>query len=93
MKIRIENPTPGGARFTSLAQAESYVRDGRARLSPDRKRLHFLDMHQHRSAELNARELADQAWRLSTRGYDSRGMLSQREVRGIPVVMAYRLFL
>ena len=85
-KIRIENPTPGGARFTSLARALDYVRRGCARLS-ECGRLRFLETHHaKRSAELTAQELADQAWRLSTVGYDARGRLTLAEIARLPCV-------
>jgi hypothetical protein len=67
-KIRIVNPTPGGDRFTSLHKAQDYVRRGCARLSACGTRLRFVETHHvTRSAELTAKELADQAWRLSAR--------------------------
>lgn len=92
MKIRIENPTTGGARFASFAQAKQYIRDGRARLTCENT-LRFIDHHHaHRSAEFTAQELADQTWRLSASGYDARGrILTRRELRGIPVVFAQDL--
>ena len=93
VKIRIVNPTPGGARFTSASRAEAYVRDGRARLSACGTLLRFItNHHSHRSAELTAQELEDQAWRFTSRGYDGTGrVLGEREIKRIPVVLAYKL--
>jgi hypothetical protein len=92
MKVRIANPTPGGARFTSAARAEQFVRKGRARWKGDR--LEFLPQHHTRvSMELTAQELEDQRYRLSSHGYDSRGLLREEEIRRIPVVAAiWKLF-
>jgi hypothetical protein len=88
LKIRIENPTLGGARFTSAAKARFYELQGCAKLSADGKRLRFLESHHRKqSAELSAREIADQDYRLSTRGYDGRtGILTLDEIARIPVV-------
>jgi hypothetical protein len=87
LKIRIENPTPGGARFTSAAKARFYELQGCAKLSADGKRLQFLESHYRKqSAELSAREIADQEYRLSACGYDRRGILSLDEIGNIPVV-------
>lgn len=87
LKIRIENPTPGGARFTSAAKARFYELQGCAKLSADGKRLHFLEsQYRKQSAELSAREIADQEYRLSACGYDGRGILTVDEIANIPVV-------
>jgi hypothetical protein len=87
LKIRIENPTPGGARFTSAAKARFYELQGCAKLSTDGKRLRFLESHYRKqSAELSAREIADQGYRLSAGGYDGRGILTLDEIAKIPVV-------
>jgi hypothetical protein len=86
-KIRIVNPTPGGDRFTSLHKAQDYVRRGCARLSACGTRLRFVETHHvTRSAELTAKELADQAWRLSARGYDARGLLRLDEIARLPCI-------
>src|SRR6185437_2984051 len=87
LKVRIENPTPGGARFTSAAKARFYELQGCAKLSTDGKRLRFLESHYRKqSAELSAREIADQGYRLSAGGYDGRGILTLDEIAKIPVV-------
>lgn len=87
VKIRIENPTLGGARFTSLAQARTYVYGGRAKFSQCGTRLIFLPaQHATRSAELSAKEQADQSWRLTEYPYDGIGMMTLAQVAGIPVV-------
>jgi hypothetical protein len=87
LKIRIENPTPGGARFTSAAKARFYELQGSAKLSTGGKRLHFLESHYRKqSAELSARETADHEYRLSACGYDRRGILTLNEIAKIPVV-------
>src|SRR5207248_5003352 len=87
LKVRIENPTPGGARFTSVAKACFYELQGCAKLSADGKRLHFLESHYRKqSAELSARENADQEYRLSACGYDRRAILTLDEIARIPVV-------
>ncbi len=88
MKIRIENPTPGGARFTSAAKARFYELQGCAKLSADGKRLRFLESHYRKqSAELSAQESADQEYRLTSGGYDGRTrILTLDEIANIPVV-------
>lgn len=87
VKIRIENPTMGGARFTSLTAAQSYVFDGRAKFSACGTRLIFLpDRHAAQSASLTAKEQADQTWRLAEHAYDGIGMMTLAQVAGIPVV-------
>jgi hypothetical protein len=87
LKIRIENPTPGGARFTSPAKARFYELQGSAKLSADGKRLHFVESHYRKqSAELSAGVIADQKYRLSACGYDRRGILTLDEIAKIPVV-------
>jgi hypothetical protein len=87
LKVRITNPTPGGAGFTSAAKARFYELQGCAKLSADGKRLHFLESHHRKqSAELSAREIADQEYRLSACGYDRRGILTLDEIAKIPVV-------
>jgi hypothetical protein len=88
LKIRIDNPTPGGARYTSAAKARFYELQGCARLSADGKRLYFLESHHRKqSAELSAREIADQEYRLTAGGYDGRtGILTLDEIAKIPVM-------
>jgi hypothetical protein len=88
VKVRIENPAPDGARFTSRASAQKYVGTGCATLSPDGKRLRFLeDHHRKQSAELSAQETADQEYRLSAHGYDGRaGVRTLKEIANIPVL-------
>jgi hypothetical protein len=102
LKIRIENPTPGGARFTSAAKARFYELQGCAKLSADRKRLRFpigsneihlyksedLESHYRKqSAELSAREIADQEYRLSGIGYDGRTrVLTLDEIANLPAI-------
>jgi hypothetical protein len=88
LKIRIENPTPGGARFTSAAKARFYEVQGCAKLSADEKRLRFYESHYRKeSAELSAKEMADQEHRFSAAGYDSREtVLSLEEIAHLPAV-------
>jgi hypothetical protein len=86
LKIRIENPTPGGARFTSLARVRLYEAQGCAKLSADGKRLRFLASHHRKqSAELSAQETADQEYRLTSVGYDGRtAVLTLEEIAHLP---------
>jgi hypothetical protein len=88
LKIRIENPTPGGARFTSLARARLYESQGCAKLSADGRRLRFHESHYRKqSAELSAKEMADQEHRLKAAGYDSREtVLTLEEIAHLPVL-------
>ena len=88
LKVRIENPTPGGARFTSVAKARLYETQGCASVSADGKRLRFLESHHRKqSAELSARESADQEYRLSACGYDGRtGVLTLDEISNLPAI-------
>jgi hypothetical protein len=88
LKVKIENPTRGGARFTSPARARLYESQGCAKLSADGKRLRFYESHHRKqSAELSAQEMADQEHRLSAGGYDSREtVLTLEEIAHLPVL-------
>jgi hypothetical protein len=88
VKIRIENPTRGGARFTSPARAQLYVSQGCAELSEDGERLRFIKSHHRkRSAELSAQEMADQEHRLTGNGYDGRAaVLTLDEIAHLPAI-------
>lgn len=82
--IAIDNPVPGGNRFTSEQAAQRYVRKGRARLSACGRRLHFIeDDHRHQSALENQLQ--------KDRGYDLRGTLELGEIKKIPVLMPQKL--
>lgn len=88
LKIRIENPTPGGARFTSPAKASLYVSQACAKLSADGKRLRFIESHHRKqSAELSAQEMADQEHRLTANGYDGQArVLTLDEIAHLPAI-------
>jgi hypothetical protein len=88
LNVRIENPTRGGARFTSPARASLYVSQGCAKLSPDGERLRFIESHHRKkSAELSAQEMADQEHRLTANGYDGRtGVLTLDEIAHLPAI-------
>jgi hypothetical protein len=88
LKVRIENPTPGGAGFTTPAKARVYELQGFAKLSADGKRLRFLELHHRKqSAELSARKSADQEYRLTARGYDGREtVLTLKEISHLPAL-------
>jgi hypothetical protein len=88
VKIRITNPTRGGAAFTSSARARKYVAQGCAKLSRDGKQLTFVaDHYRKKNAELSAREMLDQEFRLSATGYDSRSeVLTLEEIRNLPAL-------
>jgi hypothetical protein len=58
-------------------------------VSANGKRLRFLESHHSKQrAELSARDIADQEYRLSACGYDRRGILTLDEIANIPVVRA-----
>jgi hypothetical protein len=88
LKVRIDNPTPGGARFTSLAKARFYEAQGCARVSADGKRLRFIeDHHRKKSAELSTQQALDEEYRLTQCGYDRRqDVLTLNEIANIPVL-------
>jgi hypothetical protein len=57
-------------------------------LSADGKRLRFLESHHRKqSAELSAREVADQEYRLTSVGYDGRtAVLTLEEIAHLPAL-------
>ena len=79
--ILIENPAPGGERYTSRRSAERYVARGRARfVRPDR--IEFIETdYRNQSASVASTD----------RGYDLRGRLVLREIRRIPCLKPVEL--
>lgn len=84
--IRIENPSPGGAVFTSLARAREFDEDGRAIFDEKTLTLRFLDDdHRHISVQRDGHLKC---------GYDrdveTGFMLDKQQLAGVPVMQAYR---
>ena len=80
----IENPAPGGARYTSSRNAERYVAKGRARfVRPNRIR--FIESD-HRNQSAYRLSVVSTDW-----GYDQRGRLLIKEIRHIPCLKAVEL--
>jgi hypothetical protein len=86
VKIRIKNPTRDGAGFTSSARVRKYVAQGCAKLSVDGKQLIFVEDHYRKqNAELSAREMLDQEFRLSaTRIRRPQRRFTLEEIRNLP---------
>jgi len=82
--ILIDNPAPGGARYTSRRCAERYVAKGRARfVRPDRIRFIEAD---HRNQSAYRLSVVGTDW-----GYDARGRLRLEEIRHIPCLKPVEL--
>lgn len=81
--IAIENPAPGGARFTSRRCAERYVAKGRARfVRPNRIRFIESDYRNESAHRLSV----STDW-----GYDGRGRMRLDEIKRIPCLKPVEL--
>jgi hypothetical protein len=82
-KVRIVNPVPNGPCLMGMNRASRYVHTGRAEwVSP--QAIRFNEGHpMHQSILAQAR--------LSTLGYDQRGIMRRDEIRRIPMLFPERL--
>lgn len=88
IRVSILNPTPGGNRYTSLRNAQRFVRRGVARWSGER--LEFIT-----SDANNRKVIAEEIKRLRTgMGYDRvQRAMTLEEIAAIPVVCPQKLLI